>query len=70
MDAGFIFIGQNWNGAEVVKTQKQVHSFYGFKTPNELYFNWQYTTEVDDESKESYKDAVHALDNIINERTL
>lgn len=70
MDAGFIFIGQNWNGAEVVKLQKQVHSFYGFKTPNELYFNWQYTTDVDDESKESYKDAVHALDNIINERTL
>lgn len=70
MDAGFIFIGQNWNGAEVVKTQRQVHEFYGFKTPKELYFNWQYTTEVDDESKESYKDAVHALDNIINERVL
>lgn len=70
IDSGFIFIGQNWNGADVVKTQKQVHKFYGFNTPNELYFNWQYTQDVDDESKESYKKAVHALDNIIDIRTL
>lgn len=70
IESGFIFIGQNWNGAEVVKIQKQVHEFYGFKPANQLYFNWQYTQDVNDESKESYKKAVHALDNITQENTL
>lgn len=70
IESGFIFIGQNWNGANVVKLQKQVHEFYGFKPADELYFNWQYTDDEYDESKESYKKAVHALDNIIDIRTL
>lgn len=70
IESGFIFIGQNWNGANVVKTQKQVHEFYGFKPVDELYFNWQFTEDVDEESKDSYKEAVHALDNIIDIRTL
>ena len=70
IESGFIFIGQNWNGAEVVKTQKQVHEFYGFKPVDELYFNWQFTNDVNDESKDSYKEAVNALDNIIDIRTL
>lgn len=70
IESGFIFIGQNWNGANVVKTQKQVHEFYGFKPVDELYFNWQFTDDVEDESKDSYKEAVHALDNIIDIRTL
>lgn len=70
IESGFIFIGQNWNGANVVKTQKQVHEFYGFKPVDELYFNWQFTDDIEDESKDSYKEAVHALDNIIDIRTL
>jgi multimeric flavodoxin WrbA len=70
IESGFIFIGQNWNGAEVVKTQKQVHTFYGFKPVDKLYFNWQFTQDANDESKDSYKDAAHALDNIIDIRTL
>jgi len=70
IESGFIFIGKNWNGANVVKTQKQVHEFYGFKPVDELYFNWQYTDDTDDESKESYKKAINALDNIIDIRTL
>ena len=70
IESGFIFIGQNWNGADVVKTQKQVHTFYGFKPVDKLYFNWQFTQDANDESKESYKEAAHALDNIIDIRTL
>lgn len=70
IESGFIFIGQNWNGANVVKTQKQVHEFYGFKPVDELYFNWQFTDDIEDESKDSYREAVHALDNIIDIRTL
>lgn len=56
-DAGFIAIGQNFNGQEVVKLQKQIHEFFGFKTPDELYWNWQYTKNVEDETQESYKKA-------------
>lgn len=70
IESGFIFIGQNWNGADVVKIQKQVHEFYGFTPVNDLYFNWQYTQDVNDESKDSYKDAVHSLDNVIDLRKL
>ena len=57
-DAGFIFLGQNWNGANVVNTQKQVLKFYGFNTPDELFWNWQFTEDAYDESLSSYKKAI------------
>ena len=52
---GFICVGQNWNGEVVVETQKKVHEFFGFQTPKELYWNWQYTKDEKDETQESYK---------------
>jgi multimeric flavodoxin WrbA len=55
IDVGFIGLGHNWNGKVVVETQQQVLKFFGFKTPNQLFFNWQYTTDAYDESKEGYK---------------
>lgn len=70
IETGFIFLGQNWNGVEVAKLQKQVHEFYGFKPVDDLYLSWQYTEDVYDESKDSYKDAVHALDNILDPKHL
>lgn len=57
IETGFIAVGQNWNGEEVTKTQKQVHKFYGFKPNEKLYWNWQFTKNVTDESQESYKEA-------------
>lgn len=54
---GFICVGQNWNGETVTETQKKVHEFFGFQTPKELYWNWQYTKDENDESQESYKDS-------------
>jgi len=57
IETGFICVGQNWNGEVVSETQKKVHEFYGFKPNNDLYWNWQYTTDVYDESEESYKKA-------------
>jgi multimeric flavodoxin WrbA len=57
IETGFICVGQNWNGEVVNETQKKVHEFYGFKPNNDLYWNWQYTTDVYDESEESYKKA-------------
>jgi multimeric flavodoxin WrbA len=55
IETGFICVGQNWNGENVTEVQKKVHDFYGFKTNDKLYWNWQYTKDVNDESKSSYK---------------
>ncbi len=57
IEAGCIVIGQNWKGEEVLNTQKEIYQFFGFNTPNELSFSWQYTPDYNDESQESYKDA-------------
>ena len=55
IDAGIIAIGQNWNGENVIETQKKVLDFYGFNVPKELSWNWQYTSNPNDESQKSYK---------------
>jgi hypothetical protein len=65
-DAGFVFVGQNWNGENVVKTQKQVLKFYGFNTPEELFWNWQYTQDANDESLASYKKAITTFESVFN----
>lgn len=57
IDAGLIVVGQNWNGAEALATQKQVLDFFGFKIKDELFWNWQFTQDSKDESKASYKKA-------------
>ena len=62
MDAGVIAIGQNWNGKDVTQTQKAVLEFYGFNTPQELFWNWQYTDDVSDETKKSYSKAIKVFD--------
>jgi len=56
-ETGIIAIGQNWNGEEAVKLEKEVLKFFGFKTPDVLSFNWQYLKDPNDESKKSYKNA-------------
>ena len=57
IETGFICVGQNWNGEVVNETQKKVHAFYGFKPNDDLYWNWQYTKDVNDETEKSYKDS-------------
>jgi multimeric flavodoxin WrbA len=57
IESGFICVGQNWNGENVNNTQMKVHEFYGFKINKDLYWNWQYTKDVNDESLKSYKDS-------------
>jgi multimeric flavodoxin WrbA len=57
IDAGCVIIGQNWNGEQVLETQKQVYEFYGFNVPEETSFYWQYTQDSNDETQGSYKDA-------------
>ena len=55
IESGFICVGQNWNGEDVTETQKQVHKFYGFKINDNLYWNWQFTKDENDETQKSYK---------------
>jgi hypothetical protein len=55
IDAGIILTGQNWYGADVIHTQKQVLKFFGFKVPEQLSWNWQYTKDKYDESLKTYK---------------
>jgi multimeric flavodoxin WrbA len=53
-EVGVIATGHNWNGEEAVKLEKQVLAFFGFKTPDVLSFNWQWTKDKNDESKKGY----------------
>lgn len=55
VSCGIIAVGQNWRGSDVVKMQKQVLTFYGFDVKDELCWNWQYTDNAKDETKDSYK---------------
>jgi len=57
IESGYICVGQNWNGEVVSETQKQVHKFYGFKPNNDMYWNWQFTKNVNDETQKSYKNS-------------
>jgi multimeric flavodoxin WrbA len=54
-EAGVIAVGHNWNGKESIKLEKQVLSFFGFKTPDVLSFNWQYLNDSNDETQSGYK---------------
>lgn len=56
-DAGMI-IGQNWNGSRVIDTQKDIFNHFGFNVPAEISWNWQYTEDKYDETKNSYKKAI------------
>lgn len=68
ISAGIIIISQNWNGENVLKTQKQVLKYYGFNVPDALTWNWQYSNEDAEESQESYKKAVKAFEAIFLEK--
>ena len=61
-ETGIVLIGQNWNGENVLDTQKQVLEFFGFKVPEVLIFNWQYLKDPKDESQNSYKKAPSAFE--------
>ena len=58
LEAGIVLFGQNWNDAQVLKTQRQNFKWFGWKTPAPLSFYWQYTRDAEDESPESYLGAI------------
>jgi hypothetical protein len=64
-EVGIILFGQNWRGNEVLETQKQNFRWFGFQVPDELSFNWQYTSDADDEKQESYEDALKKFETLV-----
>ena len=64
IDGGIVIIGQNYHGKNVLSTQKSVLQFYGFKVPESLSFNWQYTSNALDETGKSYKLAIKIFNKI------
>jgi multimeric flavodoxin WrbA len=60
--AGLVVIGQNWQVDQSLTTQKKVLEFFGFQVPEELYMGWQYTRDANEESPESYRDAVDTFE--------
>ncbi|EFK96976.1 conserved hypothetical protein [sediment metagenome] len=67
IDAGIIIVSQNWNGAQVLDTQKKVLKYFGFNVVKNLSWNWQYTDIDTDESKQSYIDATNQFAKIFLE---
>jgi hypothetical protein len=58
LEAGIVVFGQNWNDAEVLKTQRQNFQWFDWETPDALSFYWQYTSDPEDESPDSYLAAI------------
>ena len=51
----------------VLKQQKEILSMFGFETPDELFFNNQWTKDMYDESAEGYiQDAIDFDKNILD----
>jgi len=63
-DVGIIAVGQNWNGENVIQTQKKVLEFFGFNVVDDLCWNWQFSTDENDESQESYKQAIKTFQDL------
>ncbi|MGE3279248.1 MAG: hypothetical protein AB7J40_05735 [Candidatus Altimarinota bacterium] len=61
IDAGLILIGQNWHGKEVLETQKKVLEFFGFHIVDDLFWNWQFLENAEEEDQESYRKAPKAF---------
>jgi hypothetical protein len=67
LEAGIVLFGHNWNDAQVLKTQKKNFEWFGWKTPDALSFNWQYTKDEEEESPESYVDAAKQFEGLLRD---
>ena len=67
LEAGIVLFGQNWNDEQVLKVQKKNFEWFGWKTPEPLSFNWQYTKDAEEESPESYIDAAKEFEGLLQQ---
>lgn len=58
IEIGVISIGHNWNGEEAINHEVEVLSFFGFKTPQELSWSYQWTNDPKDETKSGYMEDI------------
>ena len=65
LEAGIVVFGHNWNDQQVLKTQTKNFEWFGWKTPAALSFNWQYTNDAEEESRESYCDAIEEFGKLV-----
>lgn len=56
ISVGLFLTGHNWNGSNVLDVQKNVLKYFGFDVSKNLFYDWQYTEDLNDESLESYVD--------------
>lgn len=68
IDAGLVLVGQNWNGKNVLETERKVLKFFGFHVVDKLFWNWQYSLDSNDETSESYKKGVKTFRKIFVKR--
>ena len=59
--AGIILLGHNWKVNETLDRELEVLKYFGWDTPEELSYSWQFTTP-DDETQKSYLESVPALE--------
>ena len=65
LEAGIVLFGHNWNDQQVLRTQRKNFEWFGWKTPDALSFNWQYTRDAEEESRESYCDAIEEFKELV-----
>lgn len=68
LEAGIVLFGHNWNDEQVLKTQIQNFSWFGWKTPAALSFFLQYSADAEKESLESYRGAVAEFESFLQSR--
>lgn len=64
IDSGIIVVGHNWRVKEIIEVEKNVLSFFGFNTPSSLSWGYQYTSDANDETAESYAKTVKVFERI------
>lgn len=52
--AGIVAIGHNWNAQVALNHEKNVLNFIGFKTPDELFFKWEFMKDSNNEDLKKY----------------
>jgi multimeric flavodoxin WrbA len=62
IEAGVVSVGHNWNGEGAINLEREVLGFFGFKTPDELSWSYQWTQDANDESASGYKQDVESFE--------
>lgn len=58
IECGLIITAHNWNAENVIKTQKKVLQYFGFRLVEPLCWYWIYTEDPSTESLDSYRKAI------------